>query len=197
MALLLTSTQCFTIAIVVFGVVGFIRGWRREVISLGFALGGVLFLLYNGGVFLADLIFVRLPILFQDLIGANPGAPKASSTPPSSVTVFATTLIAFIVIVAAGYYIGNKAVPAKASAATPFDRFVGIVPGLVTGFFLMTYITNVFAKSPIITFGVNTPSPTVVTNYVPLLFVVAIIAVVAGLVAARVKKSSSGGGGKK
>src|SRR5579864_8022221 len=98
MELLLTSTQCFAIAIVAFGVIGFVRGWRREVISLGLALGGILFLLYNGGTFLANLIFVRMPILFQDLIGASPGAAKASSSPPSPVTVFATTLIAFVVI---------------------------------------------------------------------------------------------------
>lgn len=197
MALLLTSTQCFTIAIVAFGLVGFLRGWRREVISLGFALGGVLFLLYNGGKFLAQLIFVRMPILLQDLVGANPGSPKASATQLSPVTVFATTLIAFVVIVVAGYLIGNKAVPAKTSAATPTDRFLGIIPGLVTGFFLMNYVTNVFASSPFITFGVNTPSPTVVTNYVPLLFVVAIVAIVAGLVASRVKKSSGGAPPKK
>src|SRR5205085_1251288 len=110
MALLLTSTQCFAIAIVAFGLVGFWRGWRREVISLGFALGGVLFLLYNGGKFLANLFFVRAPILFQDLIGANPGAAKGSASQPSQVTIFTVTILAFVVIVAFGYWIGNKAV---------------------------------------------------------------------------------------
>ena len=187
MAFLFTQQQCFIIAIVAFGVIGFWRGWRREVISLAFALTGVLFLLLNGGDALAQLVFVKLPIVFHDLVSSSPmTAPPAPS--PSAVLI--VTLVSFVLIVVAGYLIGNRAFPGG-KTLQPADRLLGILPGLITGYFLITYISNTFAKSPLITVGLNTPSQNVVTNYVPLLIIVAIVVVVAGLVASRAKKPSA------
>jgi hypothetical protein len=91
--------------------------------------------------------------------------------------------------VALGYIIGNKAFP---KATTPADRFLGVIPAIVTGYALITYITNVFAKSPLITIGVNTPSQSLVGNYLLIIFVVAVVAVIAGLIAANAKKSGAG-----
>lgn len=42
MSLPFTDQQCFFIAIVIFAVIGFQRGWRREVVSLAFILLAVL-----------------------------------------------------------------------------------------------------------------------------------------------------------
>lgn len=187
MTWLVTPQQCFIVAIAAFGLIGFLRGWRREVISLAFALTGVLFLLLNGGNALADLIFVKIPIIFHDLVSSS---PMAAPSKPSPSAVLIVTLISFVVIVVAGYWIGNKAFPGG-KTLQPADRLLGIVPGLITGYFLITYIANTFAKSPLITVGLNTPSENVVTNYVPLLIIVAIVVVVAGLVVARAKKPSA------
>ncbi|HZS79767.1 MAG TPA: CvpA family protein [Ktedonobacteraceae bacterium] len=190
MALLLTAPQCFFITILAFGLLGFVRGWRREVISLGFVLAGVLFLYLNGGYNLAQFLFVRLPIAIQDMFG-GPGSAKAQSAPPSAFMIFATTLLTFVVIVAAGYLISNRAVPAKQSAATPADRFLGIVPGVITGYALINYITSTFSKAPIITVGINTPNQNLIGNYMLVIFVVVVVAVVAGLIASSVKKGGA------
>jgi Colicin V production protein len=187
MSFLFTQQQCFVVAIVAFGVIGFWRGWRREVISLAFALTGVLFLLLNGGDALAQLVFVKIPIILHDLVSSG---PMTTPSKPSPSAVLIVTLISFVVIVVAGYLIGNRAFPGGKNLP-PADRLLGILPGLITGYFLITYIANIFAKSPLITVGFGTPTQNVVTNYVPLLIVVAIVVVVAGLVMSRAKKPSA------
>jgi hypothetical protein len=191
MALLLTAPQCFFIAILAFGVLGFYRGWRREVVSMAFSLAGVLFLYLGGGKSLAEFVFVRLPVILQVVSGGTSSTKPAPS--PSDVNVLATTIIAFVAIVALGYIIGNRAFP---KAVTPADRFLGVIPAVVTGYALITYVTNVFAKSPLITIGVNTPSQSLIGNYLLIIFVVAVVAVIAGLIAANAKKGG-GAGGKK
>ena len=191
MALLLTAPQCFFIAILAFGVLGFYRGWRREVVSMAFSLAGVLFLYLGGGKSLAEFVFKRLPVILQVVSGGT--SSTKPSPPPSDVNVLATTIIAFVAIVALGYIIGNRAFP---KAVTPADRFLGVIPAVITGYALITYVTNVFAKSPLITIGVNTPSQSLVGNYLLIIFVVAVVAVIAGLIAANAKKGG-GAGGKK
>ena len=191
MALLLTAPQCFFIAILAFGVLGFYRGWRREVVSMAFSLAGVLFLYLGGGKSLAQFVFVRLPVILQVVSGGT--SSTKPPPPPSDVNVLATTIIAFVAIVALGYIIGNRAFP---KAVTPADRFLGVIPAVVTGYALITYVTNVFAKSPLITIGVNTPSQSLIGNYLLIIFVVAVVAVIAGLIATNAKKGG-GAGGKK
>lgn len=187
MALLLSAPQCFFIAMLVFAVIGFMRGWRREVISMAFSLGGVLFLYLGGGNAVAQFIFVRFPVILQVLVGGQQSG-SAPTSPPQN-TVLLTTIITFVLIVALGYFVGNKAFP---KPTAPADRLLGILPALVTGYFLIVYITNVFAKSPLITFGVNTPSQSLVGNYMLILFVVAVVVIVIALVAASTKKPSGG-----
>jgi hypothetical protein len=190
MALLLTAPQCFFIAIFAFGVIGFYRGWRREVVSMAFSLAAVLFLYLGGGKSLAEFVFVRLPVILRVVAGDTSTAKPPPA--PSDVNILATTIIAFVGLVALGYIIGNKAFP---RAATSADRFLGVIPAVVTGYALITYITNVFAKSPLITVGFNTPSQSLIGNYLLIIFVVAVVSVIAGLIAANVRKS--GGAGKK
>ena len=184
MSFLFTQQQCFVIAIVAFGLIGFWRGWRREVISLAFALTGVLFLLLNGGDALAQLAFVKTPLIIHDIFSSG---PMATPSKPDSNAVLLVTLITFVVIVVAGYLIGNRAFPGGKNLPTA-ERLLGVLPGLVTGYFLITYIANIFSKSPLITVGFGTPTQNVVTNYVPILIIVAIVVVVAGLIASRAKK---------
>jgi hypothetical protein len=186
MTWLVTPQQCFFIAMIAFGVIGFWRGWRREVISLAFALTGVLFLLLKGGDALAQLVFVKTPVVLHYIFSSGPAPAPAA---PSANAVLTVTLITFVLIVVLGYIIGNRAFPSK--NLTPGERLLGVLPGLVTGYFLITYIANIFASSPLITVGFGTPAENLVTNYVPLLIIVAIVVVVAGLIASRSKKASA------
>ncbi|HEU5375606.1 MAG TPA: hypothetical protein VFV38_09220 [Ktedonobacteraceae bacterium] len=189
MSLLLTAQQCFFIVILVFAVVGFQRGWKRELVSLGFSLGAVLFLYLGGGNGLAHFLFVTVPILTQIVISPSGTAahPASNAVPPTDILL--TTVITFIVIVGAGYLIGNKAFP---KPNTPQERLMGILPAVVSGYFLMLYVTNVLAKSPLITFAINTPNQGQVGNSVFVLFLIALVVILAALIAASAKKSSGG-----
>src|SRR2546425_13111557 len=98
----LSATQWFFIAIVIFGLIGFQRGWRREIISLAFIVTGILFLMF-GQVSLAQFIFVNLPRAVEALLTgatATQPAPTISSSDPR---VGISTTIAFIVFIALGY----------------------------------------------------------------------------------------------
>ncbi len=188
MSLSLTSQQCFFLVILAFAVVGFQRGWKRELVSLGFSLGAILFLYLGGGKGMADFIFIRLPVIAQLIVG-NAGAAHPSTTAVSTGQVLITTVITFALIIGAGYLIGNKAFP---KPAAPAERLLGILPAIVSGYFLMLYVTNVLTKTSLITFGVATPSQGTVGNYMLIIFIVAVVVIVAALIATSAKKSSGG-----
>lgn len=193
MSLLLTAPQCFFIVILIFAIVGFQRGWKRELVSLGFSLGAILFLYLGGGNGLAQFIFVRLPVIAQIAVN-NPGSsPHATTTVVSSGQVLITTIVAFVVIIGAGYLIGNKAFP---KPTQPAERLLGILPAVISGYFIMLYVTNVLTKASAITLGVSTPTQATIGSYMLIIFIVAVVVVVAALIATNAKKSS-GGGGKK
>lgn len=189
MSLSLTAPQCFFLVILVFAVVGFQRGWKRELVSLGFSLGAVLFLYLGGGNGMAQFVFVRLPVIAQVIAGGANANAHTSSNAVSTNDVLITTVITFIIIIGAGYLIGNKAFPRP---ATPAERLLGILPAIVSGYFLMLYVTNVLTKTSLITFGVATPSQGAVGNYMLIIFIVAVVVVVAALIATSAKKSSGG-----
>ncbi|HLG76187.1 MAG TPA: hypothetical protein VKX46_07215 [Ktedonobacteraceae bacterium] len=193
MSLLLTAPQCFFLVILIFAVVGFQRGWKRELVSLGFSLGAILFLYLGGGGGLAQFIFVRLPVIAQIAVNNSGSTPHATTTVVSSGQVLITTIVAFVVIIGAGYLIGNKAFP---KPTQPAERLLGILPAVISGYFIMLYVTNVLTKASAITLGVSTPSQGTIGNYMLIIFIVAVVVVVAALIATNAKKSS-GGGGKK
>jgi drug/metabolite transporter (DMT)-like permease len=190
MSLPFTATQCFFAAIIVFALIGLQRGWRREVVSLAFILVGLLFLLtFNLGQGIAHFIFVRAPVLIADIFGQPVGK---LNNEPSAQIVQLTTLITFVVILVLGYLIGNKVMP---KAVTPADRILGVIPAVISGFAVVFFINSYFSRtqngSSLFTLAVETPNP---SQYIVVIFVIAVVAVIIGLVAASVKKS---GGAKK
>ena len=60
-SLSLGGLQFFFIVIVIFAILGFQRGWRRELVTFGFTMGGLLLLFIDQGRWLADFIFNKLP----------------------------------------------------------------------------------------------------------------------------------------
>ena len=189
MNVVLTAQQCFFVVILAFAVVGFQRGWKRELVSLGFSLGTVLFLFLGGGNGLAHFLFVNMPVVVQVVVSPSANAAHTSTAAVPQNDVFFTTVIAFVVIVGAGYLVGNRAFPRP---TLPQERLLGILPAMVSGYFLMLYVTNVLAKSSQLTFGVNTPDQSQIGNSVFVIFLIALVVVVAALIAASAKKSSGG-----
>jgi hypothetical protein len=179
----LSAPQCFFLVILAFAVIGFQRGWKRELVSGGCSLVAVLFLYLGGGNGLAQFLFLRLPVIAQIVVGGSPAKNTTNAVPAGDVLV--TTIITFLVIIIAGYLIGNKVFPRP---NTPTERLVGILPAIVTGYFLMLYVTSVLSKSSLVTFGVSTPKQDVVGSYMLIIIVVVVVILVAALVLANTRK---------
>jgi hypothetical protein len=86
-----------------------------------------------------------------------------------------------------GYSIGQQAFKAK---PTPFSRFIGIIPGLVTGYFFVRYLTNLFGSSTVAV-GAVTPTSNIFTEDVPILFLIGIGAAIIGFIASKLIKSGA------
>lgn len=187
---LLQASQCFFLVVLVFAVLGFMRGWRREILSLVFTLAAVLIIGLGGGAAVAQAVFVRLPLAFQD--PNNLQKPPA----PNSVETAIVTVLTLVVIIVIGYLVGNKVFP-KPSA--PAERVWGVIPGIIAGLavysiigMMAPYLTK---GSQGFSFFIPAPSQNVIGNSLLLIFVVLIVLVIIGLITSNTKKS--GGGGKK
>ncbi len=185
MSLPFTDQQCFFVAILVFAVAGFQRGWRRELVSLVFILLAV-FLVRPDSSKTFSQVVSRVPSTFSFLVtgtaqGGGGGAVSGGFLGPLG------SLLIFLVIVAIGYVVGNKAF---GRPTTPQERFIGIIPAIVSGAFVLAFLSNFFPKDAagrsLFTVAVQPPDP---GNYLPVLFVIAVVALVVALIAARTKKT--------
>ena len=182
----ITGQQCFFVAVIIFVALGFTRGWKREVISLLFILLGVALINPNNNQSLLQYI-QRIPDLISYLFtGRFAATPAPTSSTGSSPLI---TLLVFGLVVLLGYYVGNKAFP---KPATPAERFIGIVPALISAAAVLYYLENggFFAKtsngaSVATVFAIPDPS-----QYVPLIVVIAVIALIIALISSRAKKSA-------
>jgi hypothetical protein len=189
MTLPFTEQQCFFVAIFAFIVAGFYRGWRREVISLVFILLGI-FIAQPATASAIGAFLDRLPALINYLLTGTPAPPAPLQAPQISFGV-AGTLLLFALIVALGYYVGNRAFP---KPATPAERFIGVVPALISGAAVLYYLNNssIFTKNAngqenlAAVFQIPDPAA-----YVPLLFLIALIAVIVALISNRTAKKSA------
>lgn len=188
MLLPISDQQCFFIAILAFIVGGFIRGWRREIISLVFVLLAVVLVGPNTsqtvGAFLSRLP-ATLGYLFGFTPASQPNVIPQGCTAQGCMTPFWSLLI-FACLVALGYIIGNRVFPRP---STPHERFIGVVPAVISGAFILGYLSKYFVgQSGQARVNITLPAPDP-TNYVPIILVIAIVAVVIGLIAARAKKA--------
>ena len=186
MPLALNSVQCFAIVIIIFGFFGFLQGWRSALVLMGFTLAAVLFLFLGGAQGIATFIFVRLPETIHTLAG---GALFSSTYPPPSANqVLISSVIAIGFAMFLGIIVGNRAFPGKPGSVPTKDHFWGVIPGLVTGYAVITYASHIFAGTQSLSVGVTTPSTTSVGNYIVVIVVVALIALVLALITARFGK---------
>ena len=189
MALTLQSPQCLAIFIFLFGFIGFLQGWKRSVVVMGFTLAAILFLTIGNASGVAEIIFVRIPQTVNILTGGAIG-PK-SPPPPSSTQVLISALLVLGLAMLLGFIIGGRAFKEPKGASLPiFDRFVGIIPGLVTGYAIISYVSSLFAANQTISVGVTTPASSTLSNSTVILalIIIAIVAIVIGLLTTRLGK---------
>lgn len=180
-----TDQQCFFIVMLAFVVIGFQRGWRREVITLVSVLLAF-FLIHPDSGRNFTLFFVRLPGTITYLLTGVPQRIPPADTTPTFLGPWGS-LVLFFGIIALGYYIGQKAFPGKASALPVHERLIGIVPAVISGAFVLYYLSNNFfpkdqAGQSLFTVAVQPPDP---TNYIAIIFAIALLAVVVALIARR------------
>lgn len=189
----LTPLQCFFIAIVAFGVIGFQRGWRREVISLTFTLTGILFLLF-GSVGLSEFIYYKLPRAITALTTGTQNTTPSPSIAADDPRVAISTSIAFLTFIAVGYLVSSKVMP-RATLAP--DRLWGIIPGIISGYAILTFFTSALSKASLFQLNVNTPNQSLIGSYLLVVFVIIVVVVILALISASAKKGSGGGASKK
>lgn len=164
----------YLLVLPIFGMIGYRRGWRRELFLVPFVLAAVLFLYLNEGKNLAQFL---TQLLFDKQAGDV-----------SSRTVFIVTLFALAVIVGLGYIIGGRMFP---KPATPQDRVLGIIPASITGFLVMYYITTTLfpaTQSAVIGQGLIEVDQIHIGYYILVLFIILAIVLVVRLVAASAGK---------
>jgi len=178
----------FLLSIIIFGVLGYQRGWQREIVSLLFIILGVGFLNLNGGTYLSRLLYQFLEgksISDKDLLRSHP-----------NVWLF-VTVASLVVIITVGYIISSRSPKPKDGQA----RTLGLIPGLITGAVIgaeLTYYLLPSSGKSVITTGTILLNLNFLINpTVLLIFVIAVVVVVIGLMAIRPKKSGGGGGEKK
>src|SRR5579864_911104 len=183
MSSLLTGPGCFFIAILAFIVLGFRHGWKREVISLVFVLLATA--LVNAHTSDALSTFLgRIPAGFAYLMGATPPPPQ----PIGFIGGAGWSLFIFFGVVFLGYFVAYKVFPQK--PITP-ERFIGIIPGVISGAFILWYLMSYIqgtANDSKLSFDLSSTDP---SKYVPVIFIIAILAVVAYLIATRAKKAQA------
>jgi uncharacterized membrane protein required for colicin V production len=189
----LTPLQCFFIAIVAFGVIGFQRGWRREAISLVFTLTGILFLIF-GSVGLTEFVTYKLPRAITSLTTGTQNTTPAPTITADDPKVAITTSIAFLTFIALGYLVSSKVMP-KATLAP--DRLWGIIPGIISGYAILTFFTNALSKASLFQLNVNTPNQSLIGSYLLVVFIIIVVVVILALISASAKKSGGGGAAKK
>src|SRR5947209_7782887 len=186
MSLTLQSPQCFALAIIVFGFFGFLQGWRIALVLMAFTLAAILFLFIGGAEGIASFIFVRLPETLNTLTA---GALFSKSLPPPTANqVLISALIALGFAMFLGLIVGNRAFPGKPGSVPTKDHFLGVIPGLVTGYAIISYASHIFAGTQSLSVGVTTPSTTSVGNYIVVIVIIAVIALILGLLTARFGK---------
>src|SRR5258708_8988504 len=168
MSFVLDSGRFYLIVLAIFAIIGFARGWRRELISMAFIVPTVLFLYVGGGGGLGGFLLERIPYGTNFVTDGAVG-PKTLPPPPGPNQVLVVAIIALIVAIVLGFLVGNRAFK---PTGTPTERFLGIIPGLVEGIAIVAMIGRLFASNPQITVGTATPNPNNLGNAFLVIFLI-------------------------
>lgn len=180
----ITSSECFFVIILAAAFIGLWRGWVREVITTAILLGVILFLMLGGSDVIYRFIFVNLIDAFRALGG---GSTSGNTSPPpaSAQGDFLFSLLTFGGLTAVGYLVGHKAGKPPTTAT---HRLTGIVPGAVNGAAVVFYATRNLI--PNLNLSVQSPDSGTATNYLPVIFGIALLAVLVILIALSAKSKA-------
>jgi hypothetical protein len=180
------SSACFFIIVLAYAIVGFIRGWKRELVSLLFYIIAFFLLSANGNQSLAAVI-ARLSSAFSYAITGRPQS-NGMNTTASFLGPWASFLI-FILLIAIGYYLGNKAFPMPTMVS---ERLLGILPALIEATLVISFLnsSNFFARDENgqLVFTLQPPDP---AQFLLILFVIGILATIGALIAAGIQSRKS------
>ena len=137
MLLPFSSSECFFLTVLAFAVVGFLRGWKKEVLSLLFILFAAL--LVRPGDQSFPKLMARIPAAFTYLLSGNSGNAAETTNSTSSFLGPWGPLLAFVLIAAIGYYVGEKAFPKPSS---PTEHILGILPALVAAALVLGFLNT-------------------------------------------------------
>jgi hypothetical protein len=175
----ITSSECFFVIILTAAFIGLWRGWIREVITTAILLGVILFLLLGGSDVIYRFIFVNLVDAFKALFGGGVSASNSNpAAPPSTQSDFVFTLLTFGGLTTVGYLVGHRAGKPPTSAT---HRLTGIIPGAVNGAAIVFYATRNII--PNVDVNVQSPDASTVGSYLPVIFGIALLAVIVILIA--------------
>ncbi len=184
----INAIQLIVIVLVITGAVGVRRGWAREVITTAILLATVIFLLVGGAAFILQFFsqgFVGTASAHA-LSGGGPSVPTGSG--PSSgypaqtsgvcIATGAQSLANFIFfgMTWLAYWAGSKhGQPPKNGT----HRLAGFVPGAINGAVIMYYISHsgLLGRQLI----VENPSPTAVSSFLPVVFALGLLGLLAVL----------------
>jgi hypothetical protein len=113
----------FLLSIIIFGIIGYQRGWRREIVSLLFFIYSVWFVYLDVSIYLSRL-------LYQFLLGKSI-SDRYLLHSHANVVLF-VTIASLVVIIAPGYVIGEKRISHNRKTL-PQDHRLGLIPGIITG----------------------------------------------------------------
>jgi hypothetical protein len=177
------------IGIIVMCIIGFPRGWKREMISLAAIITGLIFLGLGGGPAMAFLLFVGVPFLFRAIQNGAPntGVQVQSLPSPDSTAILVTSIVCFFLIIGLGYVIGKRIVdkPSK-----PVEHFLGLIPAAISGYILTTYVLGaipLFAGLPLFSSQLMKVDFSVPSFL--FIFIMAVLVVAAALIAGARKKT--------
>lgn len=180
------SWTCFFIIVLAYAIVGFIRGWMRELVSLLFYIIAFFLLSPRGNQSMA-VVLTRLSSAFSYVITGKP-QDNGTDTTASFLGPWVSFLI-FILLIAIGYYLGNKAFR---EPATTSGRLLGILPALIEATLVIIFLnsSNFFARDENgqMVFTLQPPDP---GQFLLILFVIGILASIGALIAAGIRSRGS------
>lgn len=180
----ITQNECLFVILLVAAFIGLWRGWLREVITTAILLGIILFLTLGGQGVLYQFIFVNLVDAIKALFSGSSSVSVASSGTPSQPAQgdFLFSFLTFTGLTAVSYVVGHKAGKPPTAAS---HRLTGIIPGIVNGIAIAFYSVRYII--PQLSVSVQSPDQTTVTNYLPVVFGLALIGVIVILIALSTK----------
>ena len=166
--MVISQSQAFLTALAFFGAIGAVRGWHREVITAAIVLASVLFL-SNGGGNLISNIFIHGAGAATQPSSASSYSSACYGGLPSTVSNLSFAGLTFL-----GYRVGGIHAPAPALA---HHRVTGTIPGVVNGAAIAYYISHYILPGTNLVIG--TPGPGDASSYLPLVFGLGILCLLA------------------